>query len=333
MRKTTILCIVLVLALAPMVMMSPVKADITQWTWLPPYVTKVDGQYIAYKDLTTASLVVPVTNDVVALMNVSKVYITFDWYANKTLDLSSSPVQIVNGATKFFTVSFTASLTEAVSSSIQHTYTVNVVHVNSTGGNPIRLTKNWNDLGTDWKFVVYSSDQADAFNAAKEYQLLTQNFPAATYFTGATAKKLVRQALIDASLGSFYYNVTFDYASAKAQYNTAVSLYNEALTAEEDYLASSQSATLNQSISQSAENFAYAEYYKAIAEANKIEAEASMMQANASLKQADAAMKQADAALTNAYGYYSIGVGFAIGFTLIGIGVIVYAWRKPKPVT
>lgn len=332
MRKTTTLCLILALTLVPMAMIGSAKADITQWTWLPPYVSKVDGSYIAYRDLTTASLIVPVTNDVVALMNVSKVYITFDWYANKTLDLSSSPTQIISGATKFFTVSFTASLTEALSSSIQHTYTVNVVYVNSTGGFVNKLTKNWDAMGTDWKFVVYSGDQADALNAAKEYQLLSQNFPT-SYFTGAAAKKLVRQALVEASLGSFYYNATFDYALAKTQYTTTVSLYNEALTAEEDYLASTQSASLNQSISQSAADLAYAEYYKANGEASMINAEANMIQANASVIQANASMKQADAALTNAYGYYSIGVGFAVGFTLMGIGVIVYAWRKPKPVT
>ncbi len=322
MRKTTTLCLILALTLVPMAMMRSAKADITQWTWLPPYVSKVDGSYIAYRHLTTASLIVPVTNDVVTLMNVSKVYITFDWNANKTLDLSASPTQITNGATKFFTVSFTADLTEALSSSIQHTYTVNVVYVNATGGYVNKLTKNWDAMGTDWKFVVYSGDQADALNAAKEYQSLSNNFPT-SYFTGAEAKKLVRQALVEASLGSFYYNVTFDYALSKTQYTTTIDLYSQALTAEEDYLASTQSATLNATTSEAAANLAYAE-------ASKTQAEAYMIQANASLVEANASMKQADAALTNAYGWYFIGAGFAIGWSLMGVGVVIYALRRPK---
>jgi len=331
MRKTTVLFLVLVLTLVPMALINQAKADIQQWTWLPPYISKVDGSYVIYKHGTTASLVVPVKNDVVTLMNVSKVYITFDWNANKTLDLSASPKQIKSGATEFFTVSFTADAAEAISGSLQHTYDVTAVYVNATGGFVDKLTKAWDALANDLKFVVYSTDQADTLNLAKEYTSYVSNFPPATYFTGAEAKKLVRQAQIAAYLGNYYYNTTVDYASSRTQYTAAINLYSQALVAEEEYIAAGQAASLNTTMTNNAATKTEADADMKLAEAAKTEADAALVEANAAVIQANATVKQADAALTNAYGFYFIGLGFALGWSFMGIGVIIYAWKKPKP--
>lgn len=132
----------------------PVQAYVNQWTWLPPYVSKVDGSYVVYKHNSTAQLAVPVYNDVAGAangLNVSKVIISFDWggaSSNKTLDLSVSPVMIKWHETYTFTVSFTANATEAVSSVWQHTYTIYVENVNATGAQLPALSRPWDHFGS-----------------------------------------------------------------------------------------------------------------------------------------------------------------------------------------
>ena len=68
-----------------------------------------------------------------------------------------------------------------------------------------------------------------------------------------------------------------------------------------------------------------------LADAGQTKTDAAQVEANAAMVQADATNKQANAALTNAYGFYFIGLGFALAWSFMGIGVIIYAWREPKP--
>jgi len=325
MRKTIMLFFVLALMFVPMALVSPAKADIQQWTWLPPYISKVDGSYVIYKHGATASLVVPIKNDVVSLMNVSMVYITFDWNANKTLDLSTSPKQIKSGATEFFTISFTADATEAISSSLQHTYNVTAVYVNATGGFVNKLSKTWDTFGGNnkWKFVVYSTDQADVLELQMKYTSYATNYPL-SWFTRADALLLAAQAQTEASLGSTDYNTYKDYTSAKTRYTTANNLYSQAIALQNDYNKSVQDANLNTTKTANEVALMNASATVKLAEAAQTEANAAMVQANST-------KTQADAALTNAYGFFFIGLGFALGWSFIGIGVIIYAWKKPKP--
>lgn len=323
MRKTTVLCLVLAFTLVPMVLISPAKADIQQWNWLPPYISKVDNSYVVYEHGTTASLLVPVYNHLASPMNVSKVIIAFDINKNKTLDLSASPKQIKIGGTDYFTVSFIADATEMISSSMQHTYTVYLEYVNATGGLVGTLSKAWNAFSLYWKFVVYSTDQADLLELTTKYTSYARGFPL-SWFTRADALLLAAQAQTEASLASTDYITYMNYASAKARYTTAIDLYTQAIALQSAYNKSVEDANLNKTLTTNAVAMMNASAAVKLAEAAQTEANATMVQATAT-------GKQADAALTNAYGFYFIGLGFALGWSFMGIGVIIWAWRKPKP--
>lgn len=272
----------------------------------------------------------PVYNDFVGVnnvLNVSKVVISFDWggaSSNKTLDLSASPVQVKWHETYTFTVSFVANATEAVSSEWEHEYIVYVEHVNATGGSLEPRSADWDDFGgsNKWRYVVYSTGQADALDLQTEYDSYVSAYPL-NYFTDTDARQLAGQAQIEGSMAYDDYDDRQDYASAKTRYQTALNLYSQALTAEKNYRATFQDASLNTTLTANAAALI-------VAKAAQTTADAALVEANTALIEGNATKIQAEAALTNAYGFYFIGLGFAIGWSFMGIGVIIYALRKPK---
>jgi len=283
---------------------SPAQAYIERFTWLPPYMQKgYDSHYgayvVIYRDGSSVNIIVPVENEGYPNgLNVSRVIISFDWGQNKTLNLS--PIEQVEWLeTKIFTVSFTASVTEAVSSDWAHEYTIYVEHVNATTG-PTKIVGTWSRPWNWWSpaymFVVFPTDQADATDLSNEYDSYASAFPTWS-FSNINASQLAGQASIEASLGDTYYT-RGDYASAETQYQTALDLYSQALVAEREWQTKVEEADL------------------AIA----------LTEADANLATANALLRQADAAMTQAYSW----ILFGLGFIFMGIATIVYAYRKPK---
>jgi len=322
-------------------MTNPVKADIETFTWLPPYIIKdyLGDPYwddvVIYKDGATVSLLVTVKNTdyPTKTLNVSKVIINFyDMGKNKTLDYSANPHPIESNKVEYFTVSFTANVTEAGAGSLDHEYRVYVEHVNATTG-PTKIVGtyilNWNNVSPDYKYVVWSAAQATAEDLATEYSYYAKNFPW-NWSSSISARQLAFQATIHGDMGETAIDRE-DYASAQTHYETALDLYGDALAAEQDWVTTDQEADLNVTLTQAAASMTEANADMKRAEAAQTEADAALVEANAALITANATKIQADAALTNAYGFYFIGLGFAIGWTFIGIGVIIYALRKPKP--
>jgi tetratricopeptide (TPR) repeat protein len=302
-KKLAVLFSLVLVTLISTSAISSAQADIEEWTWLPSYIQK-DGNRVVYRHGSTASLLVIVENDLPAdaLMNVSKVIIAFDWGQNKTLDLSANPKQIEHGQKGFFTVSFIADATEAISSEYAHEYVVYVEYVNATGAVVGTLSKNWNAFGP-WKFVVFSTDQADALDLSEEYDFYYSAYPS-YYFTSVNASQLRGQAVIEASLGDMYY-ARGEYALAKTQYQMALNLFSQALAAEKEWATRVAEANLNATLTGAAAN---------------------MTIANARLREADAAMKEADAILNQSYAW----ILFGLGFVFMGIATIIYAAKKPK---
>lgn len=196
-------------------------------------------------------------------------------------------------------VSFTADATEAVSSDWAHEYTIHVEHVNATTG-PTEIvdtwSRAWNWPWSHYKFVVFSTDQADALDLSDEYDSYSSSFPAWT-FTNINASQLAGQANIEASLGGTHYT-RGEYDSAKTHYETALNLYSQALAAENQWRTKVEEAEL---------------------EIDLTEAAANMAMANAMLRQADAAVNQSYAWIV-----------FGLGFVFMGIATIIYAIKKPK---
>jgi len=325
-KKISLLLGFVLISAISMAMISPARADINVISWRPPYVS-ISGSQVVYKDGATATLQVAVLNDVYAKLNVSKVIIEFYTTGkNKTLDLSASPHQILMGNTEIFTVSFTVDATEVIPGS-QYRYNIIVEHVNATTG-PTRLVspaleKDWGAAGLTWLFyVVYVAAQVDATDSLTKYNAY-YNYYWLYSWQSIAAEQKSTQAVIEKAIGDTYYG-RGDYASALTQYNLANTLWGEALAAEKDWRTADDNADLNVTLTEAAANLK-------VADAAVIEANAALVEANAALISANATKVQADAALTNAYGFYFIGLGFAIGWSFMGIGVIIYALRRPKP--
>ncbi len=294
-------------------MVAPAMAEIQRFTWLPPYVEKGWSNYygayvVVYRHGSTVELIVPVNNNVYSNgLNVSKVIVGFDWGQNKTLDLSGNIRQVEFGRTEIFTVSFTASAVEAVSSEWAHTYIIHVEHVNATTEPNMIVgtwSVDWNDFPSlDYKFVVFSADQADALDLSDEYDSYTSAYPL-SYFNSVNGSQLRGQAVIEAYLGDIYYS-RGEYASARMQYQSALDLYSQALTAEMNWATKIAEAELDVILTQAAVNMTYAD---------------------AALTTAEAALMKANAVVNQSYAW----ILFAFGFVIFGLAGLVYAARKPR---
>jgi hypothetical protein len=168
-------------------------------------------------------------------LNVSRVIISFDWGQNKTLDLSANIVQIGGNETEVFKVTFTASATEAVTSEWAHDYTIYVEHVNATSG-PTKIVGTWQRTRAQLSaelFVVYPTDQADAWELKQMITRIMGNRPFSNLdFNSTVAKLEVYKAENETSTGDALYQ-RGDFVGAKAHYNAALILYNSAYSAEE----------------------------------------------------------------------------------------------------
>lgn len=217
-----------------MLTISPTQAAIGEIIWLQPYLQK-DGQ-VVYEHDSTVSLLVPVENDVNSSgLNVSRVIISFDWGQNKTLDLSANITQIGEDETEVFKVTFTASATEVVTSEWAHDYTIYVEHVNATSG-PTKIVGTWQRTRAQLSaelFVVYPTDQADAWELKQMISRIQTNRPFSNLdFNSTVAKLTVYKAENETSTGDALYQ-RGDFVGAKAHYNAALILYNAAYSAEE----------------------------------------------------------------------------------------------------
>ena len=299
MKKSIVMLLGLTLISAiSMAMISPAKADVGPvLSWRPPYVS-LDSNTVIYEDGATASCIVGVTNTVALgfLMNVSKITLQFyEIGINKTLDLSAAPHQLQYNQVELFTVSFTTHSSEFFSG---RDFESNVIveWVNATTG-PTKVVGYWNS--PPWwtglqALEVYTAAQVDAEDSLAIYYAY-YNAYGTWYWDSVLGGQKANQAILEKQTGDVYLD-RGDYASALTHYNSSNILWEEALTAEFSWRTKWEDAELD------------------------------ILLTNATTTKA-----QADAAVTNAYGWYFIGIGFAIGWSLMGIGVIIWAWRRPKP--
>ncbi len=304
-KFTAILCSISLCALISMLATSPAQAYIERFTWLPPYLKKgYDGHYgedvVIFKHGRPVNLIVPVRNEWYSDgLNVSKVIISFDWGQNKTLDLSANIEQVGWQETEMFTVTFTASAAEAISSEWAHEYDILVEHVNATTG-PTEIVDTWSRPWDWWYphylFVVFSTDQGEAYDLSEKCDAYESAYPAYT-FSNSNASQLAGQASIEASVGEMYY-AQGEYTEAKKCYNKTLDLYSQALAAEVEWETKVDEAELDIALT---------------------EADANMATANSLLRQADAAVYQSFSWIL-----------FGLGFVFMGIATIVYATRRPK---
>jgi hypothetical protein len=286
----------LVVASVSMSTISPAQADIQQFSWLPPYTYRgseywfYDSSIVGYEHGATVTLRVPVKGDYSPYMNVTAVSLVFDTGFNVTLNYTANPVKIDYDETHLFDVSFTANVTE-LSNLWAHTYTIYVKY-------DFPFTDTWTEEWDRWwpyyRFVVFSTEQSEAMELKDEYDTIEAYWE---YFESVEGRLLAHEAEVEGEIGydDLY---RWDFANAKTHYQNGIDLWEDAFAAEEDWLTTYQEAMLN----------------------------ATKNEADAALTEADAAARSADASMNQFYVWILVG----LGMILTGIGVITYAFKKPK---
>jgi len=310
MNKKLLVLIAILLTVVASPTIKSAHAASAQYWWIPPY-AYISGYNVAYDDGATAALTVAVYNDVNNWgYNVSKVILNFRYLGiNKTVDLSAAPQKITLGNAKTYNINFTASAAEFP---VQwHSYRIIIENMNSTTA---PMKQNTPLIYSPGSFAVYTADETDAENLYNEFWNYANQYPW-YYFDSVEAEHTAFDALQQGYLGDDALDLS-NYAAAKAYYEAGITLYKQALATEETYETTWEQADLNTTLSRNT---------------------AIVTGANANMTWAEADMTRAlgerDAALANANGFLAIGIGFAIGWSLIGVGAIIYAFRKPKPAT
>lgn len=286
----------LIATLISMSTISPAQAAIQQFSWQPPYKyrgyeSRFYSTYIVgYEHGATVNLRVPVEGGYSPYMNVTAVSLVFDTGFNVTLNYTASPVKIDYDETHVFYVSFAANVTE-LSNLWAHTYTIYVKRNYPSIGT---WTTSWNSWSPSYRFVVFSTEQVEAMELEDEYNTIEAYWD---YFESAEGRLLAHEAEVEGDVGYNYLN-RWDFANAKTHFQNGVDLWEDAFAAEENWLTTYQEAMLN----------------------------ATKNEADAALTEADAAARSADAAMNQFYVWILLG----LGMILTGIGVITYAFKKPK---
>jgi hypothetical protein len=239
MKWTAIGCIIVcAVFLVSAVNMPAVNAAINNFNWIGTVTrNNYDGFYglyiTAYEEGTSADLVVNVYNDYSYYgvpINVSAVKVGFDWGVNYTSSECSidNPSSVSSQQSHVFTIGFTVPSALLASNLVTHSYTIYVEHVNSTTGNK-GIVGTWTQSGSS--FVVFSSDQADAY----DYKKQVESYPSSTSFglpiITANGRELMLKSNVARSLGSDAYT-RGDFSKAKQYYKDSLDSIQQAWSNE-----------------------------------------------------------------------------------------------------
>jgi len=318
MRKTvaTIISLLIVTLLSTLAT-APVKAYISNLYWIEPFYRDYDPFYgtwvVGYKTGSTAELIVTTYNDWWGYpsINVTAVKVLFDWNINYTS--TECPYNMSYGEYHNFLINFTVPSTDVASNMFLHTYIIYVEFTYDTN------KYYWYTYG--YNFAVYSLTQADAVDAYRELGARLSYIPT---FYSSEAQMLLSKAQAEYYIGSQCYS-RGDFTSAKTHFETGLSSFDQAFTIESDYAKTRDDYYLASQEAEIYYNSALANATMKQAEAAMIEAEAALIEANATKTQADAAAILAQSSLNQSYAW----ILFGLGFVIIGIGVLVYAIKKP----
>jgi hypothetical protein len=236
MGKTAVICVVLCAAVLVAMITVPLgRASINNYNWIN---TVARNQYddfygslvTAYKENTSASMVVSVSNDERhGQLNVSAVKVGFDWGTNYSSSQCSidNPFAIASTQSHVFTITFTVPSVLFASNLVTHSFTIYVESVNSTTG-PKRVVTSWTMEGDS--FAVFSTDQAAAYKYEQEvnaYPTTSNGIP----FLTANARQLLIKSNVARTLASASYG-RGDFSAAAAYYNSSLDYMQQAWSNE-----------------------------------------------------------------------------------------------------
>lgn len=241
MRKSLLICSVLVaLALIPAIM--TVQApSIEFWKWVTPAYDATDTYFgttvVAYERGTAATLMVKVYNDLASSFPY-KVRVFMDWATtNTSTDDQSIPSK------QWYTFQVSIPIPDSASNLALHSYRIYIEYIDVTvkwvyyGGNPYIGGSN---------FAVYSADQADFQQLKKEYNQWRNSYMGGGGITAllgmtANARKLWTNASLESYLGDESYRMG-SFSDAKTHYGIALNSTKDAITSDIDKTASLEDA-------------------------------------------------------------------------------------------
>jgi hypothetical protein len=206
----------------------------TPWTWLG---TANSGGFDAYynRNVTAyatgaqAVLMVTIKNTEGTTIDITKVWVTFDWgasYVSTQVNATTGKITLKSNEFRVVSINFTVPDVSVASNLYTHSYTVTA---NFTGGLPLYI-------GSQNDFAIYSPDQAAAMDLKRivnSYPSLFANFSVTTM--SAQAQILWNEATNETATADRYYEQG-NFATAKQSYSNALNDKNQAFAAEQSYL-------------------------------------------------------------------------------------------------
>lgn len=232
MKKLSILLFLSVLMIfALFAAARPAHASISSHNWIDALLRNEWDSFLGsvsygYRTGSTATLKINVYNHLSAQMNISAVYVRFDWginYSSPEANITQTLIyRLASGMSHVFTITFTVPDTTVASNVVKHTYTIYVDDVNIVGTD---LHSNSPQSGSD--FAVLSDEQANAIETKREISKYSGYY---TFLT-AKARELSLMAGGARNLGDSAYQ-SGRFGDAAAYYQDALSLYEDAWSSE-----------------------------------------------------------------------------------------------------
>jgi hypothetical protein len=302
-KIAAILCL-LILPLISVALITPAKAaDGSPYGWVEPAYVGQDVHYdryiVGYLTGTNWNFTFSWTNYYGYQINVTALRMYFSWGKNYTTAYSA-PLPVAAGVTKIFSfVNVTPTLPEAPEQIGPFWYEVYIHHANNTVAPYNDMVITPDIYGSN--FAVLSENHLACLNLWAKYYMFymgdsLMTLPQGSMFPfGANITEvqvLLTRAMFELEQDMQIFEAGV-FGAAKTHLQTGDTYFNNALTAWDDRGTAIEDADLASKEAQTA-------YYTALGDANKM----------------------------NAYGW----ILFGLGWMFIGLGIIIYAFRKPKVV-
>jgi len=206
----------------------PAHASILSHNWVDTLLKNETDSFLGsvsagYQTGSTANLKINVYNHLTAKMNISAVYVSFDWginYSSTEANLTQTLIyRLSPGMSHVFTITFTVPATTVASNLMTHSYVIYVDDVN-----PVGTKLHSNSPSDGHNFAVLSDDQATCIETKREIS----KYSGYGVFMTAEAKQLSLMASGAKTLADNAYQKG-NFGDAATNYQDSLSLYQDAL--------------------------------------------------------------------------------------------------------
>jgi len=227
-KLTMLLSLSALMAFALFAVTIPAHATISSYNWVDTLLKNETDSFLGYVDAgyqagSTAILKINVYNRLTAKMNISVVYVSFDWginYSSTEANLTQTLIyRLSHGMSHVFTITFTVPNTTIASNLMTHSYVIYVEDVNVVG---TKLNSNPPSYGSN--FAVLSGNQASCIKTKREIS----KYADYGMFMTAEAKRLSLMARGAKTLAEDAYQKG-NFGDAATNYQDSLSLYQDAL--------------------------------------------------------------------------------------------------------